>query len=76
MTSPSSSERVPRRIVLLAGDENSGVAEVLAEYTPEQVSGTRLHADLRRLAAEHAPRTVAAEWLSPLGWRRFLWSSK
>ena len=76
MSSPSPSEqkgRAPRRLVLLEGDDHSPVAQVLAEYAPEQVSGTKLHADLQRLAGEHAGRCVAAEWLGPLGWTRFLW---
>lgn len=75
MTTPSSSGRTPRRIVLLEGDAGSAVAAVLVEYPPEQVSGARLHADLHRLAGEHAPRGVAAEWLGALGWQRFLWSN-
>jgi hypothetical protein len=49
------------------------VGEVLAEYQGAEVSGNRLHADIQRLAEEHAGRYVAAEWLGPLGWTRFLW---
>jgi hypothetical protein len=60
-------------VVLLEADEQSGVVKVLLEYTPEQVSGGKLHADLQRLAGEHPGRCVAAEWLGPLGWTRFLW---
>jgi hypothetical protein len=70
----SSSPRRPRRLVLLADGEDSAPAEVLAEYKGADVSGRRLHADLRRLAAEHPGRCVAAEWLGPLGWTRFLWA--
>jgi hypothetical protein len=69
----SSAPRCPRRLVLLQGGESSDVEQVLAEYHGAEVSGTRLHADLQRLAAEHAGRHVAAEWLGPLGWTRFLW---
>ena len=38
-----------------------------------EVSGNRLHADLHRLSEEHPGLCVAAEWLGPLGWTRFLW---
>jgi hypothetical protein len=73
----SEQARAPRRLVLLAGDDDHATVEgVLHEYPPEQVSGNRLHADLQRLAAEHPGRCVAAEWLGPLGWTRFLWCRK
>ena len=67
--------RAPRRVVLLpkGGDDHGEIEAVLQEYAPDQVSGTKLHADLRRLSAEHPGRRVAAEWLGPLGWTRFLW---
>lgn len=67
------SARCPRRIVLLEGDEQGPVSRVLAEYEGTQVSGKRLHQDLTRLAQEHRGALVAAEWLGPLGWTRFLW---
>jgi hypothetical protein len=67
------SARAPRRLVLLAGDDHGEVEEVLLEYAPDQVSGAKLHADLRRLSAERPGRRLAAEWLGPLGWTRFLW---
>ena len=66
-------DRKPRRLVLLAGEPGGPVQEVLTEYQGAEVSGNRLHADLQRLSAEHAGRYVAAEWLGPLGWTRFLW---
>ncbi len=69
----ASTPRCPRRIVLLSGDEHSDVAQVLAEYEGAQVSGRRLHEDLRSLAERHPGRQVAAEWQGPLGWTRFLW---
>ncbi len=72
----SSSPRCPRRLVLLEAGEDSEVAEVLAEYKGADVSGKRLHADLQDLATRHAGRCVAAEWLGPLGWTRFLWCRK
>ena len=75
-TTSSGSPRVPRRIVLLAGAEDSEVAQVLREYSGAEVSGKRLHADLQRFAAEHRGRQVAAEWLGTLGWTRFLWCRK
>jgi hypothetical protein len=70
----SSSPRCPRRVVLLEdGDENGPVECVLLEYQGAEVSGKRLHADVHRLADAHRGRCVAAEWLGPLGWTRFLW---
>ncbi len=72
----SSTPRAPRRLVLLADGEDSAVQEVLAEYRGTEVSGKRLHADLQRLASEHRGHYVAAEWLGPLGWTRFLWCRK
>ncbi len=68
-----STPRQPRRLVLLLGDEQSDTADVLAEYKGADVSGNRLHADVQRLAAEYPGRWVAAEWLGPMGWTRFLW---
>jgi hypothetical protein len=72
----SSTPRAPRRLVLLRGDEDSEVAEVLAEYHGADISGKRLHADLQRQAAEHPGHCIAAEWLDKLGWTRFLWCRK
>lgn len=69
----SSSPRCPRRLVLLLDGEASEATAVLAEYQGAEVSGKRLHADLQRLATDHPGRCVAAEWLGPLGWTRFLW---
>jgi hypothetical protein len=69
-------DRNPRRLVLLAGEPNGPVEEVLAEYQGADVSGNRLHADLQRLSEEHTSRYVAAEWHGPLGWTRFLWRRK
>jgi hypothetical protein len=71
-----SSARAVRRLVLLQGDNGSDVAEVLREYKGAEISGARLHRDLQQLAADHAGRTVAAEWMGPLGWTRFLWCRK
>lgn len=68
--------RKPRRLVLLEGEPNGPAARVLAEYQGSEVSGNRLHADLQRLSEENAGRYVAAEWLGPLGWTRFLWRRK
>jgi hypothetical protein len=75
-TASSSSPRCPRRVVLLESGEESAVAEVLAEYKGADVSGKRLHTDVQRLAIQHAGCCVAAEWLGPLGWTRFLWCRK
>ena len=73
MSNTPASDRAPRRLVLLASDEQSAVTEVLAEFTPPAVRGSKVHAELQRLAAEHPGKLVAAEWLGPLGWTRFLW---
>jgi hypothetical protein len=72
-TGSSATPRCPRRIVLLQGDERSEIDKVLAEYEGTQVSGRRLHEDVRRQAAQHPGQQIAAEWLGPLGWTRFLW---
>jgi hypothetical protein len=69
----STTPRQPRRLVLLAGGEQGVVKEVLLELHGEEVSGKRLHADVQRLARQHAGAVIAAEWLGPLGWTRFLW---
>jgi hypothetical protein len=69
----AAAERCPRRIVLLCDGEGSEVEAVLAEFRGGEVSGRRLHAELPRLAALHPARWLAAEWLGPLGWTRFLW---
>src|SRR5262249_46624224 len=68
--------RAPRRIVLLSAGEQSEVVQVLREYSPAEVSGVRLHADLQQLAGQHAGQLVAAEWQGTLGWTRFLWCRK
>ncbi len=66
----------PRRLVLLKGDEGSPVELVLKEYAGSEGPGQDVHADLDRIATEHPGRLVAAEWLGPLGWTRFLWCRK
>jgi len=70
---PGSAERRPRRVVLLAADRDDPPAQVLAEYQGAEATGNRLHAEVRRLADEQPGRYVAAEWLGPRGWTRFLW---
>jgi hypothetical protein len=72
-TAVSSTPRTPRRIVRLEGDEQSEPVEVLAQYEGAEITGARLHTDLQRLAREHTGELLAAEWLGPLGWTRFLW---
>jgi hypothetical protein len=64
--------KAPRRLVLLRGDEKSEIERVLAEL-PGTTGGTKLHAEVRRLAREHPGRLVAAEWEGDLGWIRFMW---
>ncbi len=73
---PSATVRNPRRVVLLTDGEQGAVTEVLLEMPAAEVSGKRLHAEVQRLAREHAGAIVAAEWLGPLGWTRFLWCHK
>jgi hypothetical protein len=73
---PVMSRRCARRIVLLRGGDEGAVCEVLLELRDGEVSGKRLHAEVQRLAAEHAGELVAAEWAGPLGWTRFLWCRK
>jgi hypothetical protein len=72
----SSSSRCPRRIVLLQVAEDSEIEQVLLEYQSSEVSGKRVHTDVQRLADEYPGRCVAAEWLGPLGWTRFLWCQR
>jgi hypothetical protein len=72
----STTERAARRIVLLVAADDGEIEKVLREYAPPEPTGTRLHADLKELAEGHAGRTVAAEWLGPLGWTRFLWCKR
>jgi hypothetical protein len=73
---PAATERCRRRVVLLMDGDQGGVAAVLLEMPAAEVSGNRLHAELQRLAYEHAGAVVAAEWIGPLGWTRFLWCHK
>lgn len=72
----TSTPRAPRRVVRLVGDEHSEVAAVLREHTGADVSGKRLHEDVRQLADAHPGEQIAAEWLGPLGWTRFLWCKR
>jgi hypothetical protein len=65
--------RCPRRIVLLRGDEQSEIEQVLEVQEDGQVSGRQLHEAVRVHAVDHPGRLIAAEWLGPLGWTRFLW---
>jgi hypothetical protein len=60
----------------LAGAADGEVERVLAEYAGAEALGSRVHQELRRLAAEYPGRYVAAEWLGPRGWVRFLWCRK
>jgi hypothetical protein len=63
-------------LVLLADGEESEVNQVLAEYGGGEIVGSRLHAEMHRLAAEHPGQLVAIEWLGPRGWVRYLWCRK
>jgi hypothetical protein len=66
--------RAPRRLVLLSAGEDSAVEKVLAEYPGEEAR--RVHQDIQQLAAQYPGRLIAAEWLSPRGWKRFLYCRK
>ena len=59
-----------RRIVLLPEGSplDADHETVLAE-----VEASAVHAEIGRLAEKHEGAILAAEWLSPLGWRRWLW---
>ncbi len=72
----TAASRLPRRLVLLAGEDDSEAAKVLREYQGQDISGVKLHTDLQTLAQEHQGKMVAAEWLGSLGWTRFLWCRK
>jgi hypothetical protein len=63
-------------VVRLAAAEQGEVEGVLAEYSGADVSGNRLHADVQRFAAQHPGYWVAAEWLGPRGWTRYLWCKR
>jgi hypothetical protein len=69
----SSSTRAAQRLVLLAGDEQSAVKNVLAEYPGAELEKINVNAEVLRFAAEHAGKWVAIEWQDGQGWRRFLW---
>jgi hypothetical protein len=72
-----SESRAPRRIVVLSGSEKDGEVEaVLRELSGPEVTGARLHAELSSRAAEMPGKLLAAEWLGPLGWTRFIWCRK
>lgn len=76
MTQPTSNNPAPRRIVLLRDRDDGEIERVLAEYSAAlwladlSFSPT---VELRKHAAMHPGRRIAAEWLGPLGWIRFLW---
>ena len=72
----SGRKTAPRRLVLLAGGEDSAIERVLAEPTGAEGRGKDVHAEIERLAATHPGKCLAAEWLGPLGWTRFLWCWK
>jgi len=69
----SAKRQIPRRIARLKGDD---VAEVLATFEGDRVVGTKVHAEVQRLAAEHPGETIALEWLGNLGWVRYLTCKK
>jgi hypothetical protein len=72
----TTTSRCPRRLILLVDGEDSAAERILAEYTGSEGRGKGIHDEVQRLAAEHRGKLVAAEWLGPLGWVRFLWCRK
>jgi len=72
-TPAAAQDRAPRRLVLLDGDEQSAVSQVLKEYSGQAVGASRIHADLVQAAEEHPGVCAAVEWLAPIGWTRYLW---
>jgi hypothetical protein len=75
-TPNSPQDRAPRRLVLLTGDEQSEAAQVVAEYSGTGIGATKIHADLLRAAEEHPGQFAAVEWMSSIGWRRYLWCKR
>lgn len=65
----SAKRQIPRRVVRLAGEE---VAEVLATFEGDRLVGSKVHAEVQRFAAANPGATIAAEWLSNLGWVRYV----
>lgn len=70
------SERVPRRLIVLSGDEQSEMEQVLGEFTGLEARGKDIHAEIERQAAKIPGKIIAAEWQSPLGWIRFMTCKK
>jgi len=64
----SRAQRFPRRIVRLDGQGET----VLEEFASEAVTGKAVHEALIRHAKQQPKETIAAQWLSPLGWTTFL----
>jgi hypothetical protein len=66
----SQKRQIPRRIVRLK--KNGDVRDVLATFEGDQIVGSKIHAAVQSLAAEHAGDEIALEWLGNLGWVRYL----
>lgn len=60
--------RLPRRIVQVVEPEPI----VLEEFDPAKVNGKQVHEALAKHAKDHPTAKVAAEWLGPTGWVRFM----
>ncbi len=69
----SAKRQIPRRIVRLEGDD---VVEVLATFEGDRAVGSKIHAEVQRLAAERPGQMLALEWLGNLGWVRYLTCKK
>ena len=68
----SEKKQIPRRIVRLKGDADSDVRQVLQAYEGAAIVGSKIHADVQRLAAQFSGEVIALEWLGNAGWVRYL----
>jgi hypothetical protein len=72
----SAKKQIPRRIVRLKGDAESDVREVLQSFEGAAVIGSKIHAEVQRLAAQFQGEVIALEWLGNMGWVRYLTCSR
>ena len=68
----SEKKQIPRRIVRLKSDADSDVREVLQSYEGATIIGSKIHAEVQRLAAQYPGEVIALEWLGNRGWVRYL----
>jgi hypothetical protein len=72
----SQKKQISRRIVRLKSDAESDVREVLATFEGTEIIGSKIHAEVQRLAAKYPGEVIALEWLGNMGWVRFLTCKK